>query len=124
MLGACALRSGGQEVSNLLIKFLQTTYDVLEYLRDIFHLFIIIPVLYYILSYVSILLGWSSDNGSIPTDQRSKVYWINFTLNQLNIHNIAWVAYYNRNLIHPLLCSSFKLVFSVRRTGPGTIVAD
>ena len=33
LLGACAPRSGGQEVSNILIKFLQITYDVLEYLR-------------------------------------------------------------------------------------------
>ena len=53
----------------------------------------------------SILSGWSGDNGSIPTDQRSKVYWINFTLIKLNIRNIGWFAYYNRNLIHPLLCS-------------------
>ena len=105
LLGACAPRSGGQEDSNLLIKFLQTTYDVLEYLWDICHLFIIIPVLYYILSYISILWGWRGDNGSIPTDQRSKVCWINFILIQFNFRNISWVVYYNSNLGFPVVIS-------------------
>ena len=86
-------RGGGQDAPQLPVEFFQVINYVPEYLRNIFHLLNFISILYNILSYILILRGWDSDNGSVPTDKRNKVSWINSILIQLNLFNVGGVSH-------------------------------